>query len=763
MLAASILATPVTNAMAQNTSSSASAQSSALTSPSGPPIVFNYQHSARAGDYVYFNGVNLSGAVAIMAGYGPLTTVNSYLDQALTVQIPKSATGAIVVTLQNSAGKGPALYLNRAEPLNLDTTLISPGSLFRIMGHNLMASGYTPTVTVGGQPAPVDLTQSSPTLLVVRTPPVWPPGPITIATDNGNGSGAATLAQSVTLFNGTAADPFGLSTGWASAFMPLLSHFVTPTSPTPALPLRMIGDDTTDNTSALQAAINYAHSIGGGTVILPPGKYRLTAAVAMQSNVVIIGAGAQSTVIHYSGSFPVWSTGNDLVGMANIGFVTETASDPILWSQNTRSFLKGVSVSFGASNQIFMYGNTNFAMEDSSITQGAIGLNGEGAAFAYSCTGCVFSGNTFQYMTGGALFLLGAVDTYVGHNQIIRDGSVQNVLSPSNTYYTTHGIAIDFSSGLTLDSNTFSVVNGPIANYVRNDGEAILAEGGGGNRTESIGVIGSLNGTTLVDATQSVTLQNTTGVQRGFDIIMITGKGAGQKRQIVSLNNNTITIDRPWDILPSAGDTFATAISLEHVIVVDNSFKDWPIGTWIYQTTADDITIAGNSYSQGGGILVKPLASAPPSHNVVSNINIFNNTVANSNKLWPAYISLMATDFFQNKPLGLNAVGVVMNGNSITANLPNISAGEDVATFEGYANMMLWQNTDPFISPATPSVLDTVFQGNNCNNCGKSVLTGTNVAGSLYSGMAQGKIPMPLADAPVSQNAPLSVNSVIVN
>ncbi len=40
-------------------------------------------------------------------------------------------------------------------------------------------------------------------------------------------------------------------------------------------------------------------------------------------------------------------------------------------------------------------------------------------------------------------------------------------------------------------------------------------------------------------------------------VSIVTGAGAGQIRNIVSRNNNTFTIDQPWDVIPSPGDHFA--------------------------------------------------------------------------------------------------------------------------------------------------------------------------------------------------------------
>jgi hypothetical protein len=54
------------------------------------------------------------------------------------------------------------------------------------------------------------------------------------------------------------------------------------------------GNGTTDDTAAIQAAIDAANAAGGGTVYVPQGTYRLTTWLLLKSNVHLIGTGAES-------------------------------------------------------------------------------------------------------------------------------------------------------------------------------------------------------------------------------------------------------------------------------------------------------------------------------------------------------------------------------------------------------------------------------------------------------------------------------------
>uniref|UniRef100_UPI0032DF7C1B glycosyl hydrolase family 28-related protein n=1 Tax=Azotobacter salinestris TaxID=69964 RepID=UPI0032DF7C1B len=64
------------------------------------------------------------------------------------------------------------------------------------------------------------------------------------------------------------------------------------------------GDGNTDDTDAIQAAIDAASKAGGGTVYLPAGEYRVSGgdeasdgALMIKSNVYMAGAGMGQTVI----------------------------------------------------------------------------------------------------------------------------------------------------------------------------------------------------------------------------------------------------------------------------------------------------------------------------------------------------------------------------------------------------------------------------------------------------------------------------------
>jgi len=68
------------------------------------------------------------------------------------------------------------------------------------------------------------------------------------------------------------------------------------------------GDGTTDDTNAIQAAIDAANSRGGGTLVFPAGTFLITRALTLYSMIIFRGAGMRTTVIKkapQSSAYPI--------------------------------------------------------------------------------------------------------------------------------------------------------------------------------------------------------------------------------------------------------------------------------------------------------------------------------------------------------------------------------------------------------------------------------------------------------------------------
>lgn len=91
-----------------------------------------------------------------------------------------------------------------------------------------------------------------------------------------------------------------------------------------AAPYNAVGDDTTDDTLAIQAALDAANALGGGAVYVPQGIYKITDALTVYTHVTLLGAGdgpddgsgagggTSATKIHQTGANKNGITGIDV-------------------------------------------------------------------------------------------------------------------------------------------------------------------------------------------------------------------------------------------------------------------------------------------------------------------------------------------------------------------------------------------------------------------------------------------------------------------
>lgn len=93
-----------------------------------------------------------------------------------------------------------------------------------------------------------------------------------------------------------------------------------------------VGDGVTDDTVAIQNALNFKRSSGGGTVRIPEGIYIVKSSIFVPSRVRLIGEGTRSSIIKW---------GNvDTTGYLNgVVYATETVTDDFLFSHSVKSLM----------------------------------------------------------------------------------------------------------------------------------------------------------------------------------------------------------------------------------------------------------------------------------------------------------------------------------------------------------------------------------------------------------------------------------------
>ena len=700
------------------------------------PHIFNVSSNVRAGDIIPIQGTNFDATTQVWlkgangGSTAKLVVVNQVGIEWLAVQIPQAWAGAMIMWVSNSSGISNLVKLNGAVPLNLDALQLVPGGAFKVLGRNLLMSGYFPSVTVDGQAASINVSASNENMLDVTAPgSISPTSNAVIMVDNGNGTGAVRLDRTIAVVSGSG-DPFGLGVGWAAGFT-FAGRTIRVNTPCNGMQ---------DDSANIQNAIIFAATGGGGVLELPSGTCLLVNSLTMKSNVVLQGAGKNSTILKYESNYPIYSQGSDLVGLRNFTLMNGgKAIEGLIWKQNTRSFFQNVKIEMGVSRQLYLTGNRNFIVTQADFVQGG-SVSGQNPYLFSDCSGFVFSGNTSTSVDGSPTFE-SIHDALIIGNHFTRNAMNQY----ESVIITTHQFVMDFAYRSAIIGHTFDVLNGPITNTIRNDGETLLTEGGGGKRTENIGTVASATGDTIADPNNTINVNPFgTGLPENYGVAIVSGTGAGQPRDVIGYSNHTMQVDHAWDIIPDSTSHYATFVwGLEKTLIEGNTLIGNPRGIWLYQAAVREVDIGGNTITNGGGIFIRSFESQSATQFDLSyDVRVANNTVSNSDGHWLSYINAVFVNKDQTN-FGIADIGVEIRNNRLTANNPNITSQvEDYANREGFMGLMRSEAPGGSQLGSTPMVLGTIFQANQCLNCSVAFIIGTGGYGTTIANN------MPVSNSP---------------
>jgi hypothetical protein len=721
----------------------------------GPvPVVFNASRSARPGDLVSLQGANLGEAPEVwldVPGGKPLRlpAENSVDACWVAARIPADAKGALVVRVRNGAASSRPVFLNRALPLHLDALEIVPSGTFHIFGPNLFLPGSEPVVTVNGRRATLCKPWSGQNGLQVDAPDGLAPGPATITVDNGNGSGPATLDRPVLIGAADGNSPLVSGIGWTAAFAPIVARTFPVGAPA--------GGDAEDS-AAIQEAVDRAAAGGGGRVTLGEGTYRIRRTVTLKSRVLLDGRGADKTILRYEKSnYPIWANGADLIGISLLRLEHAGAVEGPLIKGNTRVVLQHVVFDLHASQQLYLSENRNIAVVGCDFNQGA-SVRGQGPYTFSNSAGLHFVRNWTRWKDGAPSFQE-SHDAYLADNMWTRDASVQNT-----PVITTHCCVIDFCHRIAVVANHFGVVNGPVTNRERNDGETLLTEGGGGHRTENLGSVAEATASTLTDPANTIDVHplSKDSIPENYGVAIVDGTGAGQTRRVLGYASHTLTVDPPWDVIPDRTSRYATFVwGLEKSLLWGNTLEGNPRGIWLYQCAVRDVDVLDNELKEGGGIYLRTWQSlAEKQFTPIYNVRIAGNKIANTTGIWVSHIgSVFVTK--EPRPFGIGQIGIEVRNNKVTANEKNLQLNaEDYASIEG-CFQLLKPEGGKYEAPALPPFLGTIFERNTCENCDVAFRLGTGAEGAILSGNRIERCKELWTDTPASAGAPASRKTVV--
>lgn len=221
----------------------------------------------------------------------------------------------------------------------------------------------------------------------------------------------------------------------------------------------------------------------------------------------------------------------------------------------------------------------NIVVSDNWIRSGSMGV-------AYlACTYSTLARNTIFWGRGGNAFACRELG-YPSHPQQQKLIFEDNVFSPVESFHTSaywcHATSLDFFVARNKIQLTWGC-----------DSEALLWHGAGPQQ--------------LLDVTSAkentVTVSNKVDNIVNWECVVVKGKGLGQRRMVTATENNILTFDKPWQIVPDESSQVAVLswpCHRDHIIV-GNELSDHGNGIYGWGDTYNWI-VDGNSMTRGGGV-----------------------------------------------------------------------------------------------------------------------------------------------------------------
>ena len=320
-------------------------------------------------------------------------------------------------------------------------------------------------------------------------------------------------------------------------------------------------DGTTDNTTALQAMIDYVHSLGGGIIELPTGVIKISS-VTLKENVQLVGVSKELTTFLITRTPGITMQDHTAVKNVFVKGDSETYfgnyTGAIWFTPNTSNQLIESCKFSNFYTCVYNQNSEHFTVRNCVFEcHGLYGLYLESTEYAF------IEGNTFnchKYPVRPICFQFYAQHCYILNNKIFgKRQAITGILFMNHQ----------------TNYNTASFCNRIIGNEVRDIMEEgisfdMMMESEMAESRWTGGRVASATNTTLTDSSKSWT----SGKWYLVYVLITSGKGEGQIRQITASTANSLTVDRSWNVTPDSTSTYIIGnFGFDNIIsnnIVDN-------------------------------------------------------------------------------------------------------------------------------------------------------------------------------------------------
>jgi len=393
-----------------------------------------------------------------------------------------------------------------------------------------------------------------------------------------------------------------------------------------------VGDGIADDSQAIVKALEAAKEAGGGRVRVPPGRYVISRSLFMPENVGLFGLSRETCVLmaHPDRGVRNPERSNDARWMSRDHPLVAMAPGSTL--QDLTLEVTSAPPPPGLQFIVHIPGGSNITLRRLALVDKKSGVYGEYPDFRV-WDGIEITGSTQDLVLEESLISTSghAIACWPSHNQGARiryntftttDPHIAFVLVSLKTMDSSWIEGNRFVNGGRAKTEQTHVVPYPVyrtcylhnhfENNNKGDGEVLMHETGGLSWFGPAAAAGP----TQLRAAKAAWRPTVSGARpgsketgyEGYTAVITQGKGMGQFRRVVSNTADTLTIDRPWNVVPDATSTFGLMWGgVVECLFVGNDFFYCHYYSGIYGAGLRNVWVGEQHESVGGGTFLWPI------------------------------------------------------------------------------------------------------------------------------------------------------------
>jgi hypothetical protein len=617
--------------------SEAQAASAAALAWEAAPVLLRVSDAIKPGDLLTIYGEGIGGddlQIALAEANGNQTPAEPPHDAFTLVPVfvgPDGHFASVVlpatreagtyhIWVKNSYGWSQPILLNGARPQWLSEESIFAGLTIKLVGRNLDGREWGDKektkvrLVKDGQAYEVQAKSVNPFAVTFTVSEEVPTGTYDVIASS-DGHHWAKLAyteeygQRLTVVS-PSADPLGLGVAWVNQFhwereVNVLDYGATP-------------NDTTDDTAAIQSAIDAVGAQGGGVVYFPDGNYRITGLV-LPEGVVLLGQSKEGTILTYANTAANASSKAMIVARtdaagASVGKVGLARLTVTLDAQNpTQAFpdtFIWIGDGWGARVQDELLRKSEYLfLKEVKLDYPMEKRTGRGIGVV-----TIARGHFLVRQSEFSGYNATVTSTYVSKYMQMFDNRIDagfGLVGGVGIFTTFERNLIKFHPDLKLGDTHGIFTRGPsyvadnivedIGTVGHNDGESYCIESFRGG-AKMIGSVSAATSTSVTVSPKWVTLNSwedqswdpwdiTHHCWAGWHIVITEGRGLGQDRLLTSRNGSTYSLSKPWDVIPDSTSKYVVLVPTKGTAFYHNIAKNTSKGYWFYNDAIDGVMV----------------------------------------------------------------------------------------------------------------------------------------------------------------------------